>query len=44
MFKHWMQTGEKPELNEQRGFIGDDEQSNQDVWREAGYRNGVAFI
>jgi len=42
--KRYQSTGEVMELTEERGFVGDDDQSNQDVWKEAGYKNGVAFI
>lgn len=40
--KHYQLTGEKDELNEDRGFI--DTQPNEDVWKAAGYKNGVAFV
>ena len=43
MLKHYQLTGERLELDEQRGYIGSDEQSNQDVWKEAGYKHGAAF-
>lgn len=42
MLKHYQATGERVELNEHRGFI--DSQSNDDVWKEAGYKNGAAFV
>jgi len=45
MLKHYQKTGELLQLNEQRGFIGDGEQSNDDVWKEVNeYKNGKAFV
>lgn len=40
--KHYIATGERPELNEQRGFI--DTLANEDVWRDLGYKHGTAFV
>lgn len=43
-FKHFLTTGEQFELAEERGFIGSDEQSNQDVWKQLGNKEGTAFL
>ena len=40
--KHYQLTQEKPTLNEHRGYI--DTLANEDVWKEAGYKHGVAFV
>lgn len=40
-YKHYLKTGEKLELNEERGII--DHQSNSDVWNEV-TKNGTAFV
>ena len=42
MLKRYMATGEKPTLDEQRGFV--DTLANEDVWKEMGYNKGVAFV
>lgn len=41
IMKHYQNTGERPELNEQRG---DDSETAQRAWEKAGYKNGVAFL
>ncbi len=40
--KHYQLTQEMPELNEHRGWI--DTNANEDVWKEAGYKHGAAFV
>lgn len=40
--KHYQLTQQMPELAEHRGWI--DQLANEDVWKEAGYKNGVAFV
>ena len=41
MLKHYQATGERPELDENRGFI--DTQANEDIWKAVGDRERAAF-
>ena len=40
--KLYKKTGEKLELNEERGYVDCD--GNDDVWKAMGYKDGVAFV
>ena len=41
-YKHYLKTGEKPELNENRGIFGTP--NEEEIWKSVGYNNGVAFV
>lgn len=44
MYKHYLKTGEKLILNEDRGFV--DTNANEDIWNELkeNHKHGVAFL
>lgn len=44
MLKHYLKTGEKTDLAEDRGFV--DSNANEDVWRDLAetHKDGVAFV
>jgi tRNA(Leu) C34 or U34 (ribose-2'-O)-methylase TrmL len=44
MYKHYLKTGEKLSLNEERGFV--DSNANEDVWNDLkkNAKDGIAFL